>query len=67
VARYGDALPPELGLLGLAERTGVTVTADAPWLVVGEGVVHWLAPGATEPIVARSGDRIDGPRLPRRD
>ena len=67
VARYGDAMPPELGLLGLAERTGVTVTADAPWLVVGEGVVHWLPPGATEPIVARSGDRIDGPRLPRGD
>lgn len=65
VARYGDALPPEMGLLGLAERTGITVTTDAPWLVVGEGVVHWLPPGATEPIVARSGDRIDGPRLPR--
>jgi cyanophycinase len=65
MARFGDALPPEMGLLGLAERTGVTVTTDAPWLVVGEGVVHWLPPGATEPIVARSGDRIDGPRLPR--
>ena len=66
VARYGDALPPDLGLLGLAERTGVTVTADSPWLVVGESVVHWLPPGATEAIVARSGDRIDGPRLPPR-
>lgn len=67
VARYGDDLPPDLGLLGLAERTGVTVTVDAPWLVVGEGVVHWLPPGATEPIVAKSGDRIDGPRLAPRD
>lgn len=67
VARFGDTLPPDLGLLGLAERTGVTVTVDAPWLVVGEGVVHWLPPGATEPIVARSGDRIDGPRLTPRD
>jgi cyanophycinase len=65
LARYGDLLPPDLGLLGLAERTGVTITADGPWRVVGEGVVHWLAPGATEPLVARSGDRIDGPRLRR--
>ena len=26
VAQFGDILPPDLGLLGLAERTGVTVT-----------------------------------------
>jgi cyanophycinase-like exopeptidase len=64
VAQYGDALPPGIGLLGLAERTGVIVTADEAWLVVGEGEVRWLAPGATEPVVGRHGDRIDGPRLP---
>jgi cyanophycinase-like exopeptidase len=63
VVRFGDALPPGIGLLGLAERTGVTVTADEPWLVVGEGEVRWLPPGATEPIVGRHGDRIDGPRV----
>ncbi len=65
VAQYGDALPPGIGLLGLAERTGVIVTADAPWLVVGEGEARWLLSGAPETIVARSGDRIDGPRLAR--
>ena len=64
VAQYGDLLPPGIGLLGLAERTGVIVTADEPWLIVGEGEVRWFTRGATEPIVGRSGDRIDGPRLP---
>ncbi len=63
VAQFGDALPPGIGLLGLAERTGVTVTAGESWLVVGEGEVRWLAPGATKPVVGRTGDRIDGPRL----
>jgi cyanophycinase-like exopeptidase len=65
VAQYGDLLPPGIGLLGLAERTGVIVTADEPWLVAGEGEVRWLTRGGAEPVVGRHGDRIDGPRLGR--
>ena len=63
VAQYGALLPPGIGLLGLAERTGVIVTADGPWLVAGEGEVRWLTRGDAEPVVGRHGDRIDGPRL----
>ena len=39
VARYGAAVPPDLGFIGLAERTGVIVPASAgePWQVVGAG------------------------------
>ena len=65
VAQYGDLLPPGIGLLGLAERTGIVVTADEPWRVVGEGEVRWLLAGTPDAIVARSGDQIDGPRLAR--
>jgi cyanophycinase-like exopeptidase len=64
-AQYGAVLPPGIGLLGLAERTGVIVSADEPWRVVGEGEVRWLLSGTTETVVARSGERIEGPRLPR--
>ncbi len=65
VAQYGALLPPGIGLLGLAERTGVIVSADEPWLVVGEGEVRWLLSGTTDTVVARHGDHIDGPRLPK--
>ena len=64
VARYGAAVPAELGFVGLAERTGAIVpgTAGEPWRVVGEGEVRWLtavARAAGEPpIVARHGDTI---------
>ena len=64
VGQYGALLPPGIGLLGLAERTGVIISADEPWLVAGEGEVRWLLSGTTETIVARHGDRMDGPRLP---
>ena len=64
-AQYSALLPPGIGLLGLAERTGVIVSADEPWLVAGEGEVRWLVSGTTETLVARHGDRIEGPRLPR--
>ena len=64
--RYGDLLPPGLGLLGLAERTGVI---DHARRAVAGGR-RGRGPtgsrrGAPEPIVARPGDRIDGPRLAR--
>lgn len=64
VARYGAAVPPDLGFIGLAERTGVIVppAAGEPWLVVGEGEARWLSPAARAagqpPMVARSGERI---------
>ncbi len=64
VARYGRAVPPDLGFIGLAERTGVIVppAASEPWLVVGEGEARWLSAAARAageaPLVARSGERI---------
>ena len=56
--RFGAERPPDLGVLGLAERTGVIGRPGAPWLVVGEGEARWLAPGATEPQVAVAGETI---------
>ncbi len=64
VARYGAAVPPDLGFVGLAERTGVIVpgTAGEPWRVVGEGEVRWLTAAARAvgepPLVTRHGDTI---------
>lgn len=71
IARFGRGLPQGLGLLGLAERTGVLIPlAGGPWQVVGVGEVRWLpavaataldhddgAPSA--PSVMRDGDRFD--------
>jgi cyanophycinase-like exopeptidase len=56
--RFGTERPPDLGALGLAERTGVIGRPGAPWLVVGEGEARWLAPGAAEPRVAVAGETL---------
>lgn len=64
VARFGAAVPPGLGFIGLAERTGVIVpgTAGEPWHVVGEGEVRWLTAAARAagepPLIVRDGDTI---------
>ena len=64
VERYGAAVPPRLGFIGLAERTAVIGpgTTGVPWRVVGEGEVRWLAARARAagepPLVARDGDTI---------
>lgn len=55
-----------VGLLGLAERTGVIGPGDGTWRVVGEGEVRWLPAGAgtadLDPdgaTVLRDGDQLD--------
>jgi cyanophycinase len=64
VARYAAGVPPELGFVGLAERTAIIIAArvSEPWQVVGEGEVRWLTAAARAagepPVVARNGDRI---------
>ena len=64
VARYGAAVPPDLGFIGLAERTGVIVPASAgePWQVVGRGEARWLSAAARAagepPVVAADGETI---------
>jgi len=64
VARYGAAVPPDLGFIGLAERTAVIVPAGdrVPWQVVGEGEVRWLTAaaraGGETPLVIRDGESI---------
>jgi cyanophycinase-like exopeptidase len=64
VARYGAAVPLDLGFVGLAERTAVIVpgTAGEPWRVVGEGEVRWLSAAARAageaPVVLRDGETI---------
>ena len=63
VGRFIGAVPAGLGVLGLAERTGVVVPADGvvPWRVVGEGEARWLPPGAADvaaTVVARDGDTL---------
>jgi cyanophycinase len=56
--RFGALRPLGLGLLGLAERTGVIGRPGEPWRVVGEGEVRWMAPGATEPLVVGAGGTV---------
>ena len=64
IARYGAAVPPDLGFIGVAERTAVIVpgTAGEPWRVVGEGEARWLSAAAraigAPPVVARDGETI---------
>jgi hypothetical protein len=58
LAYFEGRIPPDLGLLGLGERTGVIGRPGEPWRVVGEGEVRWLPPGATAALVARDGDDI---------
>lgn len=61
IRRSGIVLPADIGVLGLAERTGVIVTPGEPWLVVGAGQARWLPPGIRDPAatqVAGHGARI---------
>lgn len=59
LARFGAAVPPGLGVLGLAERTAILGSrgsdgqATGPWDVVGEGEVRWLPPGEVDADAAR--------------
>jgi len=53
----------DLGVLGLDERTGILSDPDGPneasgWRVAGAGAATWVAPWATDPIVARDGELI---------
>jgi cyanophycinase len=65
VARYGAAVPPDLGFIGVAERTAVLVsgTAGEPWRVVGEGEARWLSAVARAngepPVIASDGATIE--------
>ena len=65
LARYGAAVPPELGFIGVAERTAVIVsgTAGEPWRVVGQGEARWLSASAraagAPPVIARDGETIE--------
>ena len=58
LAYFEGRIPPDIGLLGLAERTGVIGRPGESWRVIGEGEVRWLAPGSTRPLVAADGDEI---------
>lgn len=57
--------PGGIGYLGLDERTGILAEPDSAdggsWIVAGAGAAWWFARGASEPVVARSGERL---RLP---
>ena len=68
-ASTATSLPPGIGLLGLAERTGVDRDGRRAVARRRGGRGPMAHPGAAEPIVGRSGDRIDGPTtsLPRPD
>jgi cyanophycinase-like exopeptidase len=62
VARTGGALPADLALLGIAERTGVLIRPGGPWRVVGEGDARWLPTGRRHPddaLVIGDGGAID--------
>ena len=65
LARYGAAVPPGIGFIGVAERTAVIVpgTVGEPWRVIGEGEARWLSATARavgeQPVVARDGDTIE--------
>jgi cyanophycinase len=48
VARFAALDIGRLGVLGLAERTGIIGRPGGPWRVIGEGEVRWLAPGLRE-------------------
>jgi cyanophycinase len=59
-----DGLAPGgIGYLGLDERTGVLGNGTGDWFVAGAGAASWFARGATEPLVARHGDRLPLPAL----
>jgi cyanophycinase len=59
--RFAGSRPAGVGLLGLAERTGIIGRPGEAWTVVGEGEVRWLAadrPVSDEPVVAETGATI---------
>jgi cyanophycinase len=58
VARYRVWAPPDVGALGLAERTGVIGPPEGPWRVVGEGSAYWLASSGASPLERASGDQL---------
>lgn len=63
--RFGGAAPAALGVLGLAERTGVLAedvgAGDGPirWRVIGPGEVRWQPIRGGRTLVARSGDTFE--------
>jgi len=65
LARYGGGVPPDIGFVGVSERTAVIVagTTAEPWRVVGEGEARWLSAAAranaAPPVIARDGDTIE--------
>lgn len=68
ISRFRAGVPDGIGLLGLAERTGVLIPlAGGPWQVVGPGEVRWLPAVATTtddgapsaPMILRDGDRFE--------
>jgi cyanophycinase-like exopeptidase len=65
LARYGAAVPADLGFIGVAERTAVIVpgTAGEPWRVVGPGEARWLSAAAraagAPPVIARASETIE--------
>ncbi len=67
--QFGSLVPPMLGILGLAERTGIISAPGGrgPWRVAGTGIVAWYPPGSTTPTIARPGDDIDFGRPVRLD
>jgi cyanophycinase-like exopeptidase len=54
--------PGGIGYLGLDERTGILAeangTGERRWVVAGPGAAWWFARGASEPLVARSGETL---------
>jgi len=62
---FAERLPTGVGLLGrlgLEERTGVISGSSVPggraWRVVGEGLVHWSAPGERTVRTLRPGETV---------
>jgi cyanophycinase len=62
VAHRERATHPGLGVLGIAERTGVVIEPGRSWRVVGEGEARWLPPGAVDAAATRIA--ADGGSLP---
>jgi cyanophycinase-like exopeptidase len=61
LVRFGGDAPPTIGVVGVSERTGVLISGDEPWRVVGQSEVRWLAPGVRDPaatLVLRDGDTV---------
>jgi cyanophycinase len=61
VAAWSAGSIDGIGILGLAERTGLVGRPGEPWQVVGPGEVRWLPPGtevATGTIVRTARDQI---------